>query len=368
MAAGVQAVLRENRYRAGRFTVGYQSCDDSTTQSGAFDWARCVANARAYAGDLQVIGVVGTYNSACASVEIPILDRARHGPLALVSPSNTVGGLTISSLTDTPGYVLYPGNVRNYARVLAPDQIQYAADAVLVKQLGGSRVAVLDDGDPYAAQSDRWFSYAATRIGLHPTSIRWNPDHPRIARLAKQIRAAGADAVFVAAAGLPAGAAPVASLKAMLKPKTPIVLTDWFLPLALFRQLGHGNLDGVYVSTPGAPNADLPPPGRRLVATLGNKLSYTAAYGAAAAQVLLTAIARSNGTRASVTARLLETHLRHGVLGDLTINHHGDPTTAPVTILRLRQGAHNNLGAIDYDGAIVDRVITPPPSIVAQSR
>jgi ABC-type branched-subunit amino acid transport system substrate-binding protein len=154
----------------------------------------------------------------------------------------------------------------------------------------------------------------------------------------------------------------------MLKPKTPIVLTDWFLPLALFRQLAHGNLDGVYVSTPGAPNADLPPPGRRLVDKLGSKLSYTAAYGAAAAQVLLTAISRSNGTRAAVTARLLETHLQHGVLGDLTINHHGDPTTAPVTILRLRQGAHNNLGAIDYDGAIVDRVITPPPRIVAQSR
>jgi branched-chain amino acid transport system substrate-binding protein len=368
MAAGVQAVLREHGYRAGRFTVGYQSCDDSTVQSGSFDWARCLANARAYAADPQVIGVVGTYNSGCASVEIPILDRAPNGPLALVSPSNTSGGLTVSSLTDTPDYVLYPAKVRNYARVLAPEQIQYAADAVLVRQLGASRVAVLDDGDPYAAQTGRWFSYTASRLRLHITRIRWNPNHPRLARLATQIRAAGANAVFVAAAGLPTAAAAVASLKAKLDPKTPIVLTDWFLPLPLLRQLAHGNLDGIYLSTPGAPNATLPPQGQRLIATLGNKLSYTAAYGAGAAQLLLDAISHSNGTRASVTAHRLTTHLHHGVLGDLAINHHGDPTTAPVTILRLHQRGHNNLGATDYSGAIVDRVIRPPPTVIAQSR
>jgi branched-chain amino acid transport system substrate-binding protein len=367
MAAGVQAVLREQGYRAGRFTVGYQSCDDSTIQSGSFDWARCAANARAYATDQQVIGVVGTYNSACASVEIPILDRAAGGPLALVSPSNTNGGLTISSLSDTPGYVLYPDRVRNYARVLAPEQIQYAADAVLVRQLGASRVAVLDDGDPNAAQTDRWFSHAATRLDLHVTSIRWNPDHPRIARLARRIRAARASAVFVAAAGLPTAAPAVASLKAVLPAKTPIVLTDWFIPFPLFRQLAHGDVDGVYVSTSGAPNATLPPPGRRLVAALGNELSYTAAYGAGAAELLLAAIARSDGTRASVTARLFDTPIRDGVLGDLAIDGHGDPTTAPVTILRLRTGARSGLGAIDYDGAVVDRVISPPPGIIARS-
>jgi branched-chain amino acid transport system substrate-binding protein len=368
MAAGVQAQLREDGFRAGRFTIGYQSCDDSTTQSGSFDWARCVANARAYAIDPQVIGVVGTYNSACASAEIPILDRAPHGPLALVSPSNTSGGLTVPSLTDTPGYVLYPNHVRNYARVLAPEQIQYAADAVLVKELGASRVAVLDDSDPYAAQTDRWFGYAARRLRLRLIRIHWSPSHPRTARLVRLIHAAGADAVFVAAAGLPAAAPAVAALRAKLEPGTPIVLTDWFLPLPLFRQLAHGSLDGVYVSTPGAPNATLPSAGRRLVAALGNKVSYTAAYGAGAAQVLLAAIAHSNGTRASVAANLLTTRIRGGVLGDLTIDQHGDPTTAPVTMLRLRRGAHNGLGEIDYDGAVVDRVITPPPNVIAQSR
>jgi ABC-type branched-subunit amino acid transport system substrate-binding protein len=237
---------------------------------------------------------------------------------------------------------------------------------VLVKDLGASRVAVLDDGDPSAAQTDRWFSYAATRLRLHLTRIRWNPDHPHIARLARQVHAAGATAVFVAAAGLPSAAPAVASLKAVLGPNTPIVVTDWFLPLPLFRQLAHGSLDGVYVSASGAPNTTLPAPGRRVVAALGNKLSYTAAYGAGAAQLLLAAIAHSNGTRASVTAHLLTTHIRDGVLGDLTINLHGDPTTAPVTILQVRHGAHNDLGAIDYDGAVVDRVITPPPNIVAQ--
>src|SRR5262249_55430401 len=117
MAAAVEQLIRERGFRAGRYTIGYQSCNDSTSQSGAFDRARCVSNARACAADPEVIGVVGTYNSACAQTEIPILDRARNGPVALVSPSNTDGSLTISALTSTPGYVLYPSGVRNYARV-----------------------------------------------------------------------------------------------------------------------------------------------------------------------------------------------------------------------------------------------------------
>jgi hypothetical protein len=41
--------VRRHDYRAGRFTVGYGSCDASTAQSGAAELRACAADADAYA-------------------------------------------------------------------------------------------------------------------------------------------------------------------------------------------------------------------------------------------------------------------------------------------------------------------------------
>ena len=48
MSAAVAYVLRQHGFRAGRFSVGYQSCDDSTAQTGIFDDRKCTANAKAW--------------------------------------------------------------------------------------------------------------------------------------------------------------------------------------------------------------------------------------------------------------------------------------------------------------------------------
>jgi DNA-binding SARP family transcriptional activator/ABC-type branched-subunit amino acid transport system substrate-binding protein/streptogramin lyase len=363
---GIEELIREPGFRAGRFTLGYQSCDDSTVQAGSFDWAKCIANARAYSSDLEVIGVVGTYNSGCSNIEIPITDGAHGGPLAMVSPLNTVGGLTIPSVANLPGFNLYPRAERNFARVIAADQIQYAADAVLEKRLGVRRVAVLDDGGVWAVQADRWFSYSARKLGLHTVRIPWSVLHAASARILARVRASQADGVFVAAGGLPEGGPVVAALRAGLPQQMPIVVTDWFGGYPSFVKAAGGSVDGVYASNPGAPDAWLPGGGRRFAARVGSPLSYTAAYGGGAAEVLLDAIARSDGTRASVARELFKTRI-HGILGPITINGHGDPTTAPVTIFRIRKGARNDTGVVDNQDAVVYRVIVPPPRIIPYS-
>ncbi len=69
--------------------MGYQSCDDSTAQSGSTEERKCAANANAYASAERLVAVIGPYHSRCARVELPILNRAPGGPLALISPSNT---------------------------------------------------------------------------------------------------------------------------------------------------------------------------------------------------------------------------------------------------------------------------------------
>ena len=79
-----------------------------------------------------------------------------------------------------------------------------------------------------------------------------------------------------------------------------------------------------------------------------------AAYAAQATDVLLDAIARSNGTRSSVTARLMRTKVDDGILGTFSFTPSGDTTAGAVTVYQWRSGS-----------ARVLRVITPSLRLIA---
>ena len=50
MVKAIQYVMEKQfNFRAGTYTVGYQSCDDATAQQGGWATEKCTANARAYA-------------------------------------------------------------------------------------------------------------------------------------------------------------------------------------------------------------------------------------------------------------------------------------------------------------------------------
>ena len=63
--------MREG-WKAGQTNVAFQACDDSIEETGEGDERVCRDNAAAYAGNQDVIGVIGTYNSGCAAEIIPI--------------------------------------------------------------------------------------------------------------------------------------------------------------------------------------------------------------------------------------------------------------------------------------------------------
>jgi branched-chain amino acid transport system substrate-binding protein len=113
----------------------------------------------------------------------------------------------------------------------------------------------------------------------------------------------------------------------------------------------------------GLPKGELPPPGKRFLeefeATREGEPSppYSAAYAAQAAEILLDAIARSDGTRKSVSRALLETTIEDGILGDINFDENGDPVEAPVTIFRVVGRGRPGLVPV-LDGAVLDRVNT----------
>ena len=179
MAAAAAFVLREHGFRAGRFRVALQTCDDSTAQSAyPYDPAKCESNAKAYAANASVVGVVGPVNSGCAGPMLPILNQAPRGPLALVSPSNTAKPLVRLDATDPAGglHELYPEGQRGYARITPTEDYEVAAMALLARRLGHGAVFYLQDAYVGQGPYPPWFRYAARRTGLRILgSASWNP-------------------------------------------------------------------------------------------------------------------------------------------------------------------------------------------------
>ena len=104
LESAIRFMLERRRFRAGEFSVGYQSCDVSTPQSGGFEFRKCAANASAFAHAEQLVAVIGPWSSYCGQFQIPILNRAPGSPLALISPAATHSGLTRGGPLAGPGF------------------------------------------------------------------------------------------------------------------------------------------------------------------------------------------------------------------------------------------------------------------------
>src|SRR6185437_2658362 len=139
-----------------------------TPQNPQGDLAKCTSNAKAYAANSSLVGVIGAWFSHCTGVELPIIERSPTGPLALISPNNTYPGLTHPSGGDAPGEpnTFYPAGTRDYARLEVPDDFQGVAAALLAKQLGLRNVFVLDDAEGYGLDVAGGFNAAARNLGV----------------------------------------------------------------------------------------------------------------------------------------------------------------------------------------------------------
>ena len=71
MTRAIKFIFNQHGWKAGKYSIAYQSCDDATAQAGKWDSGKCSANANAYAQDSSVVGVIGTFNSGCAEIIDP---------------------------------------------------------------------------------------------------------------------------------------------------------------------------------------------------------------------------------------------------------------------------------------------------------
>jgi branched-chain amino acid transport system substrate-binding protein len=323
--------LADAGWKAGQYKIGYQSCDDSTAQTGGWDTAKCATNAHLYANNRSVIGVLGTFNSGCAKIIVPVLNRA--GPLAMVSPANTNPGLTKKWDVGEP-QKYYPTGVRSYARVVATDDIQGPADALWAKQLGFKKIYVLNDKQTYGFGVATTFKNAAKKLGIKVTGFKgWDAKASSYEALATAIKATGAQAVFLGGIACNNGAQLMKDIKSV-DPNIQLLMPDGFSdPNANGPVANHA-----YISVAGEPPTKLKGKGKDFVKRFGKQIGAVpnpyAAYGAQAMDVMLQAISKSGGQRAATTKGIFGLTITNGILGTFTINKTGDTNLTPITVYK----------------------------------
>ncbi|HEY6030865.1 MAG TPA: branched-chain amino acid ABC transporter substrate-binding protein [Gaiellaceae bacterium] len=362
MGQAINFIFKQHGYKAGKYSIAYQACDDATAQAGKWDSGKVSANANAYAHNSNVVGVIGTFNSGAAEIMIPILNRAPNGPVGMISPANTYVGLTHSgpgTAAGEPGKY-YPTGKRNYVRIVAADDFQGAADGLLAKNvLKVKKIYILNDKEAYGLGVATNLKNALGKIGgVQVVGFEaWDPKASSYEALASKIKQKGADGVFLGGLICENGGKLIKDLRAGLGANVHIMAPDGFTPISADVQGAGAAANNMTVSVAGLPNEQLKGAGKTFVAAFkkatGQAPDPYSVYAAQAAEVLVQAIAKSDGTRASVSANLFKTKVSNGILGSFSINKNGDTTSNPVTIYQIKGGKSTTL-----------KVITPPTSLV----
>ena len=364
MTEAIRKVLADANYKAGDLNVAYQSCDDATAQAAKWDSAKCNQNAQQYASNEKVIAVLGTFNSGCAAIIIPVLNEAPGGGVGMVSPANTYVCLTVSGpgCEDTEPDKYYPTGQRNYIRMVAHDAYQGAAVATYMQDNGVQSVYILNDKEAYGLGVATNLRNAAESLGLEVAGFEaWDPKASSYEGLMNKIKGTGADAVFLGGLIDENGAQVIKDKVAVLGPNdgdVKLYAPDGFTTQATIDEAGKKNAVGMYASVAGVPPDQLTGAGAEFIEGFeselgGEPIEAYSAYGAQAMQVILDAIASAGNDRAGVISALFETSVQGGILGDFDITADGDPTAGPITIY-VAEETFAPVDVITPDGALVE--------------
>jgi branched-chain amino acid transport system substrate-binding protein len=344
MVGAIRLLLDERGWKAGDYNVAYQDCDDATAQAGKWDSGKCSQNAQAYAQNESVVAVIGTFNSGCAAVMIPVLNQAPGGGVLMVSPANTYGCLTEPCSGNEPEKY-YPTGTRNYARVAPSDPNQGAVVAQLMKEQGVKSVYILNDKEAYGLGVAKNVQGAAEAAGIDIAGFAaYEPKSANFEALFTKIKGTNPDAVFIGGLIDENAGQLINDKVAVLGPNNGAVklfLPDGFATDAVFQpsEGGTAKAKDAFFTVAGAPVDQFKGKGGEFAKkfqdeVLGGKpVDPYAILAVQAADVVLQAIANSDGTRASIREEGFKIKVEDGYIGGFEFNENGDVTGASGSVL-----------------------------------
>jgi len=347
MVNSIKLALEERKGKAGDITVEYESLDDATAQLGQWDEAKCAENAQGAAQDDSIVGWIGPFNSGCAAVQIPILNK---GGLGMISPANTYIGLTKPGGESDEPDKYYPSGERNYSRVIVADDKQGAAGAALMEEEGLETVYILDDRETYGKGLADQFQKAAENAGIEVIGregIDGSASNYR--SLMNKIKQADPDAIYFGGI-IENNAAQILKDKVgagMPNDEVAFIGPDGIFVDSLIEQAGDAS-DGIFVTFGGLPQSELSDKGKEFVDNYESKYDDTiqpyTAYAYEAANVMLDAIERaaeeSGGApdRAAVLEQIYATEDFEGALGTWSFDEDGDTSLTELSVQKVENG------------------------------
>jgi branched-chain amino acid transport system substrate-binding protein len=346
----IKLLLTQRNNKAGKFTIKFREYDNSTAAKGSWDDAQCAKNAQAHVAKRDEVAVMGTYNSGCAKIIVPILNQDPRGPMVMVSNANTNPGLTKAWDPGEPGKY-YPTGKRNYYRVVTTDDNQGAAAAEFAKAQGVKKVYVLNDRQTYGQGVAKSFITNAKKIGLTVLSTGdagegWDDKATNYEALFTKIKALSPDMVYIAGIFDLNGGKLVQDKVKFLGSNTAVkmMMPDGFTGYPDFLALPEAA--GSYLSFTGLTIDQFPKGGAaeqfqdEYLLTYGEApTSSFSVYGAAAAQVILDAISRSNGTRKDIFEKMKTVNIpaNKSVVGtQLRFDKNGDILSKDISIILVK--------------------------------
>lgn len=315
----IKMALEEVNGKVGNVTVEYQPLDDATPATQKWDGAQEAENARKAVGDASVVAYIGTFNSGAAQVSIPILCAANLG---MVSPANTYPGLTKAGkgTPDEPGKYYPNGCKRNYSRVVPADDIQGAAGAKWMKDLGAKKVFIAHDNELYGKGLADVFREAAKKQGLTEVGYEAAPKADNYRALANKIKESGADFVYYGGIEDNNPHLLVRDLKDVA-PNVKFMGPDGTATTNFLKSAGAA-VEGAYFTFGGIPPSEYTGKAKEWATAYQKKYNgqpeVYAIYGYEAAKVVLKAIEKAGAKatdRATVRDNIMGTKDFEGVLG-----------------------------------------------------
>jgi branched-chain amino acid transport system substrate-binding protein len=341
MNKAIAYALDQRDWKAGDFKIAFQACNDASAQLAKWDPTKCSANAHAYAGDSSLLGVIGTFNSGCAAIEIPVTNKAPGGGLQMISPANTYGCLTEPCAGNEPEKY-YPSGTRTYARVAPSDPNQGAVQAKLMQQKGVKSVYILNDKEAYGLGVAKNTEGALKSLGIKVSGFSaFDPKSTNFQALFTRIKNTNPDAIFIGGLIDENSGQLINDKVSVLGPNTNkptsagggvmLFLPDGYTTDAIFQRSEGGtpNAKGAYFTVAGVGIDKYKGAALKFIdgfkSQLGGKpVDPYAILGAQAGQVLLDAISRSDGTRSSVISEVFKTKVTDGLIGTFSFNKNGD--------------------------------------------
>ena len=296
---------------------------------------------------------LGTFNSGAAKVSIPILNRAN---LVMISPANTYPGLTKPGKGEPNEPQVYqPSGKANYARVVPADDLQGAVGANWAKQVGVTKVYVLDDTELYGHGIAVVFADTAKQVGLNvvggPEGI--DPKASDYRALATKIRGASPDLVYFGGITQNNVGKLLKDLRAVLGNSVKFMGPDGIYEQAFLDDAGDA-ADGSYITFGGVPPSKLAGKGGEWYQSYKRRFNAEpeayAAYAYESIKVAFDAIQKAGAKdRAKIRDAVFATKDYDGVLGKWSFDQNGDTSLTQMSGRQVKGGKFDDANAVTLE-------------------